>query len=124
MALANSRILKDVLLCGVTIRGNCKHLSRLVSTPIKLCIVKEEALFNTLGRIGSKLTYLRKKKGYSSHEDFAYDYDLPRVQYWRIEKGKANITIKSLCRLLTIHDLSVEEFFYLMYKEYKESKKS
>ena len=86
--------------------------------------VKEEALSNTLARIGSKLIYLRKKKGYSSHEDFAYDYELPRVQYWRIEKGKANITIKSLCKLLTIHDLSVEEFFFMMYKEYKEAKKS
>jgi len=86
--------------------------------------VKEEALSNTLTRIGSKLTSLRKKKGYSSHEDFAYDFDLPRVQYWRIEKGKANITIKSLCKLLTIHNLSVEEFFFLMYKEYKDSKKS
>lgn len=85
--------------------------------------MKEEPLQNTLDRIGSKLTYLRKKKGYTSHEDFAYDYDLPRVQYWRIEKGKANITIKSLCRLLAIHNLSVEEFFFMMYKEHKESKR-
>ncbi len=86
--------------------------------------MKEEALTNTLARIGAKLTSLRKKKGYSSHEDFAYDFELPRVQYWRIEKGKANITIKSLCKLLAIHDLSVEEFFYTMYRDYKETKKS
>ena len=46
------------------------------------------------------------------------------VRQWRKEKGKANITIKSLCKLLTIHNLSVEEFFYLMYKEYKETKKA
>lgn len=85
--------------------------------------MKEEALQITLDRIGSKITYLRKKKGYSSHEDFAYDYDLPRVQYWRIEKGKANLTIKSLCRLLAIHNLSLEEFFYLIYKDSKESKR-
>lgn len=85
--------------------------------------MKEEALNNTLARIGARLTSLRKKKGYSSHEDFAYDFELPRVQYWRIEKGKANITIRSLCRLLSIHDLSVEEFFYQMYKEYRESRK-
>ncbi|HET7178614.1 MAG TPA: helix-turn-helix transcriptional regulator [Chryseosolibacter sp.] len=84
--------------------------------------MKEEALSNTLARIGAKLTYLRKKKGYTSHEDFASDFQLPRVQYWRIEKGKANITIKSLCRLLAIHELSVEQFFYQMYKDYKESK--
>jgi transcriptional regulator with XRE-family HTH domain len=81
--------------------------------------VNEEALKNTLERIGSKLTDLRKKKGYSSHEDFAYDFDLPRVQYWRIEKGKANLTIKSLYRLLAIHKLSVEEFFCILYKESK-----
>lgn len=86
--------------------------------------MKEDALSSTLARIGSKLTYLRKKKGYTSHEDFAYHFDLPRVQYWRIEKGKANITIKSLCRLLAIHNLSVEEFFFHMYQEYKEAKKA
>ena len=84
--------------------------------------MKEEALSNTLARIGAKLTHLRKKKGYTSHEDFASDFQLPRVQYWRIEKGKANITIKRICRLLAIHERSVEQFFYQMYKEYKESK--
>ncbi len=74
---------------------------------------------NTLVRIGSRLTDLRKKKGYTSHEDFAYDFDLPRVQYWRIEKGKANITLKSLCKLLVIHNLSIEEFFCEIYLEQK-----
>lgn len=86
--------------------------------------MKEDALHATLERIGAKLTALRKKKGYTSHEDFAYDYDLPRVQYWRIEKGKANITIRSLCRLLTIHNLTVEEFFYMLHKEQKDTKKN
>jgi transcriptional regulator with XRE-family HTH domain len=61
--------------------------------------------------IGKRLLELRKAKGYSSHEDFALDHDLPRVQYWRLEKGKANFTIKSLIRILSIHDLTVEEFF-------------
>jgi transcriptional regulator with XRE-family HTH domain len=84
-----------------------------------LAFVKEEVLKDTLERIGSKLTDLRKQKGYSSHEDFAYDYDLPRVQYWRIEKGKANLTIRSLSRLLAIHKLTVEEFFSQLYKETK-----
>lgn len=82
-------------------------------------VVKEDVLKETLERIGSKITDLRKQKGYSSHEDFAYDYDLPRVQYWRIEKGKANVTIKSLYRILAIHKLTVEEFFCQLYKESK-----
>ena len=79
--------------------------------------MKEEGLKITLERIGAKLTELRKQKGYTSHEDFAYDFDIPRVQYWRMEKGKTNLTIKSLCRLLTIHKLTLEEFFCLLYKE-------
>jgi transcriptional regulator with XRE-family HTH domain len=81
--------------------------------------VKEDVLKTTLERIGNRLTDLRKQKGYSSHEDFAYDYEIPRVQYWRIEKGKTNLTIKSLCRLLTIHKLTVEEFFCSLHKEVK-----
>lgn len=68
-------------------------------------------LKDTLEKIGSKLMDLRKQKGYTSHEDFAYDFNIPRVQYWRIEKGRTNVTIKSLCRLLTIHQLTLEEFF-------------
>lgn len=60
---------------------------------------------------------LRKKKGYTSHEDFAFDHDIPRVQYWRIEKGKTNLTLKSLIRLLSIHKLTVEEFFTGLHKE-------
>jgi transcriptional regulator with XRE-family HTH domain len=82
-------------------------------------IVKEEVLKSTLERIGARLTELRKQKGYTSHEDFAYDYDLPRVQYWRIEKGKANLTIRSLYRILAIHKLSVDEFFAVIFKEAK-----
>jgi transcriptional regulator with XRE-family HTH domain len=88
---------------------------------VKIMAVKEDALQTTLERIGNRLTDLRKQKGYSSHEDFAYDYEIPRVQYWRIEKGKTNLTIKSLCRLLTIHKLTVEEFFCSLHKEAKKS---
>ena len=81
--------------------------------------MKEEVFKDSLVRIGTRLTELRKQKGYSSHEDFAYDYDLPRVQYWRMEKGKANITLKSLHKILSIHKISVEDFFCQLQKELK-----
>jgi transcriptional regulator with XRE-family HTH domain len=81
--------------------------------------VKEEVFKDSLVRIGTRLTELRKQKGYSSHEDFAYDYDLPRVQYWRMEKGKANITLKSLHKILSIHRISVEDFFCQLHKDSK-----
>lgn len=62
-------------------------------------------------KIGYKLRELRKKKGYTSYENFAFDHDIPRMQYWRLEKGKTNITIKSLEKLLKIHQISFIEFF-------------
>jgi transcriptional regulator with XRE-family HTH domain len=69
-------------------------------------------IFNgLLTTIGNKLTELRKQKGYSSHESFAFDYDLARVQYWRLEKGKSNFTIKTLIKVLEIHNISLDEFF-------------
>jgi len=80
-------------------------------------VKEEEALKDLQERIGLKLMELRKKKGYTSHEDFAFDHDIPRVQYWRIEKGKTNLTLKSLIRLLSIHKMTVEEFFLGLHKE-------
>jgi transcriptional regulator with XRE-family HTH domain len=83
-----------------------------------LGIVKEdEILSDLLEKVGKKLEELRKKKGYTSHETFAYDNDIPRVQYWRIEKGRANLTLKSLVKILAIHKLTVEEFFSGLQKE-------
>jgi transcriptional regulator with XRE-family HTH domain len=61
--------------------------------------------------IGSKLAQLRKKSGYKSYESFALENNLSRMQYWRIEKGKTNLTIKSLTRILDIHKIPIDEFF-------------
>lgn len=80
---------------------------------------EKEAFDATLRKIGLKLKDLRVKRGYTSHEDFAYDNDIPRVQYWRIEKGNANLTMKSLARLLAIHKMTIEEFFVALSKENK-----
>jgi transcriptional regulator with XRE-family HTH domain len=73
--------------------------------------VNDESVQKLLEEIGEKLKELRKTKGYSSAESFAYDNDLPRVHYWRMEKGKVNITIKSLHKILSIHKMTLEEFF-------------
>ena len=90
---------------------------------LNLASVKEnEALEDALKRIGLKLTNLRLKKGYSSHENFAYDYEISRVQYWRIEKGKTNITMKSLMKLLDIHKMTIEDFFISLQKESRNGK--
>jgi transcriptional regulator with XRE-family HTH domain len=73
--------------------------------------MKDQTFYSLLDQIGHRLTELRKSKGYTSHEDFARDFDLPRIQYWRLEKGKANFTIFTLMRILAIHNLSTIQFF-------------
>jgi hypothetical protein len=83
-------------------------------------IVKDEAsLAGILELIGKKLLELRLKKGYTSHADFAADFDLPRIQYWRMEKGRANFTFKSLHKVVAIHGMTIEELFYHISKEQK-----
>jgi transcriptional regulator with XRE-family HTH domain len=79
--------------------------------------VKEERLDTALKHIGNKLADLRKKKGYTSHESFAYDFDIPRMHYWRIENGKTNLTIRSLMKILSIHGITLQEFFATLPKE-------
>lgn len=66
-----------------------------------------------------RLAQLRKENGYGSYETFAYDNEIPRMQYWRIEKGRANFTLKSLAKLLAIHKISIEDFFASLPRESK-----
>jgi hypothetical protein len=61
-------------------------------------------------KIAIKVKELRIKAGFSSHESFAWDNNINRVQYWRIEKG-SNITLKTLLSVLDIHKISLSDFF-------------
>lgn len=54
---------------------------------------------------------LRYKMDYTSYEIFAHDHGFPRAQYWRIECGKANITMKTLVRLLNIHKIALSQYY-------------
>jgi transcriptional regulator with XRE-family HTH domain len=74
-------------------------------------IVKEEDI--RILKIANKIKELRFQKGYSSHENFAWDNNISRPQYWRIEKG-SNITMKTLLSILDIHGISLGEFFGVM----------
>lgn len=61
-------------------------------------------------KIADKLKKIRIDKGYTSYENFAWDNDLPRVQYWRLEHG-VNFRIESLLKVLDVHKVTMEEFF-------------
>jgi transcriptional regulator with XRE-family HTH domain len=67
-----------------------------------------------LVNLGDKLAELRVKKGYETLKEFTVKYGLPQIQYWRIEKGKANITLKTLVKILAIHNLTLQDFFGLI----------
>lgn len=84
----------------------CKTTSNMQMKGRSLKTIQEE--------IGCRLRELREQKGYERIKDFATDYDLPIIQYWRIEKGKTNLTLRSLSRLLAIHSITIEEFFCKM----------
>ena len=64
--------------------------------------------------IGSKLTKLRVYAGYKSYEVFAWDNKISRIQYWKMEKG-TNCTLKSLKRVLDIHDTRMVDFFISLF---------
>lgn len=72
--------------------------------------------------IGLRLKKLRESKGYTSYEHFAIENELSRMHYWKIEKGKANITIRTLLKILMIHGCSIEDFFALNIEDMLENK--
>jgi len=59
--------------------------------------------------IGLRLKKLREDSGCGSYEKFAFDNDLSRMHYWQIEKGKINITIKTLNKILKVHNIELED---------------
>lgn len=63
-----------------------------------------------LQNLGNRLKDLRRAKGYSNYEQFAFDNELPRAQYGRYEQGK-DLRFSSLLKVLKALDISLEEFF-------------
>jgi len=51
----------------------------------------DKSIESKIKAISNKLKELRISKGYTSYETFAFENELNRVQYWRIESGQ-NIT--------------------------------
>ena len=70
----------------------------------------EKELDPRIKDIGKKLEGIRKEAGYTSYENFAIDKGIPRMLYWRLEKG-TNFTITSLLRVMDAHGMTLQEFF-------------
>jgi len=71
----------------------------------------QKALYQKrLELIGAKIRKLRLEAGYSNYEKFAFENDIPRIQYWRMERG-TNFTLNGLLRILAVHKLPLKKFF-------------
>ncbi len=71
---------------------------------------EEKKLDSRIMRIADKLERMRIEKGFTSYENFAIEYGISRMQYWRMEKG-TNFTFESLLKILDAHKISLGEFF-------------
>lgn len=60
--------------------------------------------------IGERIRKFRIRAGYTNHEIFAYEINLPRKTMWRAETGE-NITIDTLIRISEGLNIPLEEFF-------------
>lgn len=59
--------------------------------------------------VGNELRQLRLNAGYKSYERFAYEHNISRIQYWKMENGN-NFTLKSLIKVLNAHQISMRDF--------------
>lgn len=66
-----------------------------------------------LKKLGDRIHFLRKKNG-KSQNDLALDIDWDKSNLRKIEKGKLNVTVKTLYKLsqalgVELHELFIEE---------------
>ncbi|WP_421754189.1 XRE family transcriptional regulator [Croceimicrobium sp.] len=73
--------------------------------------MNDDEIYNArIEAIAKRIKDLRIQAGYSSYEKFALEHNLDRKHYWRMESGQ-NISMKSLFKLLDIHNITIQTFF-------------
>lgn len=63
-----------------------------------------------ISKMGARIRQIRKDKGYTNHDHFAYDHGLDRTQYSKYERG-SDMRISSLIKVLMALDVPLSEFF-------------
>ena len=74
------------------------------------CFMKNKSEEIALEKLGKRIRELRKQKGYSNYEHFAYENGISRTQYGKYEKGE-NMKFLTFLKVLKGLDVTVEEFF-------------
>ena len=61
-------------------------------------------------KVGERITQLRKAKKLSQQQ-FSYEAEMERTYLSHIEKGRKNISLSTLEKVLSALDVSVNDFF-------------
>lgn len=61
-------------------------------------------------KVGERITFLRKKKELSQQQ-FSYEADMERTYLSHIEKGRKNISLSTLEKILAALEISPKDFF-------------
>lgn len=75
-----------------------------------ICDMNDPQIEKKLKQVGKRLKTLRKAKGYSNYEQFAYENNIGRAQYGRYEKG-SDLRLSTFFKVLEAMNISPEEFF-------------
>jgi len=63
-----------------------------------------------LHKFGARVRSLRKQKGYTNADQFAYEKNIARAQYLRYENG-IDLRFSSIVKLAKAFDMNLSEFF-------------
>lgn len=77
---------------------------------MKTDILTQEEEAKYLLQLGNRLKELRKAKGFTNYEYFAYEIGISRAQYGKYESG-GNIKYTTLLKILKGLDISLKDFF-------------
>lgn len=62
--------------------------------------------------IGKRMKELRILEGFNSHENFAFEKGINRSQYGKYEKGRSDLQISTLIKIiLSYKNMTVSKFF-------------
>ena len=61
--------------------------------------------------LGSRLREMRKAKGYTSADTFAFEKGIDRTQYARYERGESDLQYTTLLKVLEALGVTPAEFF-------------
>ncbi|MEM1001878.1 MAG: helix-turn-helix transcriptional regulator [Bacteroidota bacterium] len=105
--------MKNLLYCtmyGVTYMVHQFHLASMgYKKDEKKSLSESEA--KRIKAVAVRIKKLRKEKGHTSYENFAFDTNIPRMMAYRMEKGAADFQFTTLCKVLDALDVSLADFF-------------